>query len=98
MDEPKACGGSFNCEDDPDYFCSEGWEGPHHGIVNFDNFGLAMLTVFQCITLEGWTEVMYDVSLKNNSTVFNLIILFLGLNSSIEFALKKIGHNCGNKP
>ena len=60
MDEPRACGGSYTCEED--YECKEIWEGPHHGIVNFDNFGLAMLTVFQCITLEGWTEVMYSVS------------------------------------
>uniref|UniRef100_A0A8C4QLP1 Voltage-dependent L-type calcium channel subunit alpha n=1 Tax=Eptatretus burgeri TaxID=7764 RepID=A0A8C4QLP1_EPTBU len=41
--------------------CREGWEGPNHGITNFDNFGFAMLTVFQCITLEGWTEVLYWV-------------------------------------
>ena len=32
------------------------------GITNFDNFGLAMLTVFQCVTMEGWTDVMYFVS------------------------------------
>jgi hypothetical protein len=38
-----------------------GWEGPWHGIINFDNFGLAMLTVFQCITMEGWTSILYRV-------------------------------------
>ena len=38
------------------------WPGPNNGITNFDNFGLAMLTVFLCISLEGWTEVMYWVS------------------------------------
>jgi len=42
--------------------CRDGWEGPNDGITNFDNFGLAMLTVFQCITLEGWTDMMYAVS------------------------------------
>jgi len=42
--------------------CRGGWEGPNDGITNFDNFGLAMLTVFQCVTLEGWTEMMYYVS------------------------------------
>uniref|UniRef100_UPI00358DF37F voltage-dependent L-type calcium channel subunit alpha-1D-like n=1 Tax=Myxine glutinosa TaxID=7769 RepID=UPI00358DF37F len=41
--------------------CRGGWEGPNHGITNFDNFGFAMLTVFQCITLEGWTDVLYWV-------------------------------------
>ncbi|XP_034056726.1 voltage-dependent L-type calcium channel subunit alpha-1C isoform X13 [Gymnodraco acuticeps] len=39
--------------------CKVGWEGPNDGITNFDNFAFAMLTVFQCITMEGWTEVLY---------------------------------------
>ncbi|XP_038071611.1 voltage-dependent calcium channel type A subunit alpha-1-like isoform X1 [Patiria miniata] len=39
--------------------CSEYWEGPNFGITNFDNMLFAMLTVFQCITLEGWTNIMY---------------------------------------
>ncbi|XP_060745275.1 voltage-dependent L-type calcium channel subunit alpha-1C isoform X1 [Tachysurus vachellii] len=39
--------------------CMMGWEGPNDGITNFDNFAFAMLTVFQCITMEGWTDVLY---------------------------------------
>ncbi|KAL6459510.1 hypothetical protein MHYP_G00312690 [Metynnis hypsauchen] len=39
--------------------CDLGWEGPNDGITNFDNFAFAMLTVFQCITMEGWTDVLY---------------------------------------
>ncbi|XP_061920902.1 voltage-dependent L-type calcium channel subunit alpha-1C isoform X2 [Entelurus aequoreus] len=39
--------------------CEMGWEGPNDGITNFDNFAFAMLTVFQCITMEGWTDVLY---------------------------------------
>ncbi|XP_051967472.1 voltage-dependent L-type calcium channel subunit alpha-1D-like [Xyrauchen texanus] len=39
--------------------CKEGWHGPNEGITNFDNFMFAMLTVFQCITMEGWTDVLY---------------------------------------
>lgn len=37
------------------------WNGPQHGIISFDNIGLAGLTVFTCVTLEGWTDVMYLV-------------------------------------
>jgi voltage-dependent calcium channel L type alpha-1D len=71
MDEPHPCGaGGFNCtEADSDTICTEflpnvnnTWDGPNSGITNFDNFGLSMLTVFQCITLEGWTDVLYNVS------------------------------------
>uniref|UniRef100_A0A8C4HEF6 Voltage-dependent L-type calcium channel subunit alpha n=1 Tax=Dicentrarchus labrax TaxID=13489 RepID=A0A8C4HEF6_DICLA len=39
--------------------CRPGWEGPNNGITHFDNIGFAMLTVFQCITMEGWTKVLY---------------------------------------
>uniref|UniRef100_A0A803VL38 Voltage-dependent L-type calcium channel subunit alpha n=1 Tax=Ficedula albicollis TaxID=59894 RepID=A0A803VL38_FICAL len=42
--------------------CRGGWPGPNHGITHFDNFGFAMLTVYQCITMEGWTEVLYWVN------------------------------------
>lgn len=41
--------------------CRGRWDGPNGGITNFDNFFFAMLTVFQCITMEGWTDVLYWV-------------------------------------
>jgi len=66
MKDPVPCGGAYNCEDDLNFTCRGYWEGPNKGITNFDNFGLSMLTVFQCITLEGWTTVMYNVSLYIN--------------------------------
>ena len=43
------------------YNCDEYWIGPNDGITTFDNIALAMLTVFQCITMEGWTTIMYKV-------------------------------------
>ncbi|XP_069693173.1 muscle calcium channel subunit alpha-1 isoform X6 [Periplaneta americana] len=63
MDEPHPCGeAGFQCElISKNMVCKEYWEGPNNGITNFDNFGLAMLTVFQCVTLEGWTDVLYYV-------------------------------------
>ncbi|RXM92428.1 Voltage-dependent L-type calcium channel subunit alpha-1S, partial [Acipenser ruthenus] len=42
--------------------CKSGWPGPNNGITHFDNFGFAMLTVYQCITMEGWTDVLYWVN------------------------------------
>ena len=63
MEDPHPCGDTeeagFQCP--RDMVCKDGWDGPNFGITNFDNFGLAMLTVFQCITLEGWTDVLYNV-------------------------------------
>ncbi|KAJ8260254.1 hypothetical protein GJAV_G00178840 [Gymnothorax javanicus] len=42
--------------------CKAGWPGPNYGITHFDNLGFAMLTVYQCITMEGWTDVLYWVN------------------------------------
>nr|XP_060620900.1 voltage-dependent P/Q-type calcium channel subunit alpha-1A isoform X3 [Anolis sagrei ordinatus] len=39
--------------------CEEYWEGPNYGITQFDNILFAVLTVFQCITMEGWTDLLY---------------------------------------
>ena len=48
------------CEGDTE--CREYWAGPNFGITNFDNILFAILTVFQCITMEGWTDILYNVS------------------------------------
>lgn len=34
---------------------------PNQGVTSFDNIGLAMLTVFQCLTLEGWSDIWYAI-------------------------------------
>ncbi|XP_058023864.1 voltage-dependent P/Q-type calcium channel subunit alpha-1A-like [Ahaetulla prasina] len=39
--------------------CKEYWQGPNYGITQFDNILFAVLTVFQCITMEGWTNLLY---------------------------------------
>lgn len=39
--------------------CRRYWKGPNDGITSFNNIGLALLTVFQCLTMEGWTDVYY---------------------------------------
>lgn len=51
--------------------CIESWVGPNYGITSFDNIGLAMLTVFQCITMEGWTTILYWVSLTTVLLMWN---------------------------
>ncbi|XP_026318237.1 voltage-dependent calcium channel type D subunit alpha-1-like [Hyposmocoma kahamanoa] len=55
----------------PEQICAGDWEGPNFGITNFDNIGYSMLTVFQCISLEGWTDIMYKVAdVKGNTWVW----------------------------
>lgn len=83
MDNPVPCGqGGFQCSRvGAEYHCSKRfWEGPNYGITNFDNFGLAMLTVFQCVTLEGWTDVLYNVKSPARSPALgdeSAVVLFV---------------------
>lgn len=62
--------GDFPCGEEPPArtcdnetsVCRLYWKGPNFGITNFDNILFAVLTVFQCITMEGWTDILYNVS------------------------------------
>ncbi|UYV76435.1 hypothetical protein LAZ67_14000397 [Cordylochernes scorpioides] len=62
LEDPHPCGDGFECNLGSNEICRGYWVGPNYGITNFDNFGLAMLTVFQCVTNEGWTSVLYNIN------------------------------------
>uniref|UniRef100_A0A8D8A3M3 Voltage-dependent L-type calcium channel subunit alpha n=4 Tax=Culex pipiens TaxID=7175 RepID=A0A8D8A3M3_CULPI len=83
MDDPHPCGeDGFQCERIAyNMVCRYYWEGPNFGITNFDNFGLSMLTVFQCVTLEGWTDMLYYIQDAMGSTwqwVYFISMVILG--------------------
>ncbi|XP_055631874.1 muscle calcium channel subunit alpha-1 isoform X2 [Toxorhynchites rutilus septentrionalis] len=83
MDDPHPCGeDGFQCDSiSPEMVCRYYWEGPNFGITNFDNFGLSMLTVFQCVTLEGWTDMLYYIQDAMGSTwqwVYFISMVILG--------------------
>uniref|UniRef100_A0A8C4ZFR6 Calcium channel, voltage-dependent, N type, alpha 1B subunit, a n=1 Tax=Gadus morhua TaxID=8049 RepID=A0A8C4ZFR6_GADMO len=48
--------------------CREYWIGPNYGITNFDNILFAVLTVFQCITMEGWVDILYNANDASGNT------------------------------
>uniref|UniRef100_A0A7N6BGV2 Voltage-dependent N-type calcium channel subunit alpha n=1 Tax=Anabas testudineus TaxID=64144 RepID=A0A7N6BGV2_ANATE len=48
--------------------CREYWIGPNFGITNFDNILFAVLTVFQCITMEGWVDILYNANDSSGNT------------------------------
>lgn len=52
--------------------CRPYWLGPNYGITQFDNILFAILTVFQCITMEGWTELLYWVCTAEQCVEHNL--------------------------
>ena len=51
-----------------------------YGIISFDNLGVGLLMIFQTITLEGWTKIMYNYMDSNISAMavifFCLLVLF----------------------
>ncbi|XP_060591923.1 voltage-dependent calcium channel type A subunit alpha-1-like isoform X8 [Ruditapes philippinarum] len=53
--------GGFRCQENVSE-CRPYWRGPNYGITSFDNIGYAMLTVFQCFTMEGWTTILYNTN------------------------------------
>ena len=72
----------------------------HYGRINFDNIGNALLTVFQCLTLEGWADIMnnfqdsYD---KYFTTIYFIALVLvwalLLINLIIAVLLDKLEEN-----
>lgn len=88
---------AFTCSNEnfpknPEIECLEGkWSGPNYGITSFDNIGYSMLTVFQCITMEGWTTMMYytNDSMGNRfNWVYFIPLIILGNASHFNLKLK----------
>ena len=57
------------------------WIGPNYGITCFDDIFFGILTVFQCITMEAWTTMMYytnDAAGSGFNTIFFIPLIVLG--------------------
>lgn len=54
-------------------------ENPFKGTFGFDNILLSILNIFQIITLEGWTGMMYIVREAEGSYTFDLLFIFIVL-------------------
>mmetsp|Transcript_58372 Transcript_58372/g.186072 ORF Transcript_58372/g.186072 Transcript_58372/m.186072 type:complete len:1616 (+) Transcript_58372:485-5332(+) len=62
--------------------CPEGltcarFQNPNNDITSFDNILWAWLTIFQCISMEGWTDVMYFVQDAVNSWVWLYFVFMI---------------------
>uniref|UniRef100_A0A4W6CHD6 Calcium voltage-gated channel subunit alpha1 H n=1 Tax=Lates calcarifer TaxID=8187 RepID=A0A4W6CHD6_LATCA len=60
--------------------CRAGDHNPHMGATNFDNIGYALIAIFQVVTLEGWSEIMFYVMDAHSfwSLVFFILVTILG--------------------
>ena len=69
----------------PGYACPDGQrclkhQNPHGGLIHFDDIVHAWLTIFQCITLEGWTPIMYTAmdAVTGWSVLYFVLLVFTG--------------------
>ncbi|EWM21028.1 voltage-dependent l-type ca channel alpha 1 subunit, partial [Nannochloropsis gaditana] len=67
----RECPANFVCRDAP--------LGPNLGFTSFDNVWVAFLTIFQCMTQEGWVQVLYWARQSGGryTTAYFLLIFFL---------------------
>ena len=69
-------------------------QGPNYGITSFDNILFAMLTVFQCITMEGWTSMLYWVS----TTISRLQVKYAARIGTASYLSKHLTPNISTIP
>ena len=64
-------------------------DSPNYGYTNFDNVLSAWLTIFQCISLEGWTQVMYNVAdaVSPWGWIYFVLMVILGAFFAVNLAL-----------
>lgn len=65
-----------------DYHCEGNRENPLAGMQNFDNIFYSLLMVFQIVTLQDWSSIMYDLS---RSQTFSIAIYFVIVTFFISF-------------
>lgn len=82
--------GSYSCPDN--MVCVEGFDNPNFGITSFDNIFSALLTVFQCVTMEGWTTLQLNVVRRYGAAyvIYFTLLILLGSFFLINFTLAVI--------
>eukprot|EP01062_Namystynia_karyoxenos_P015970 TRINITY_DN1582_c0_g5_i1.p1 TRINITY_DN1582_c0_g5~~TRINITY_DN1582_c0_g5_i1.p1 ORF type:complete len:2356 (+),score=741.40 TRINITY_DN1582_c0_g5_i1:94-7161(+) len=74
------------------YDCNNTGENPNFGYTNFDQIGYAVLAIFQCLTMEGWTDIMYIVQDVHSDfgVVYFVLLVILGSFFVLNLALAVI--------
>ena len=80
-----------------DYFCGKQTLNPNFDVTNFDNIFWGLLNVFQCITLEGWSEimVMYQKAYSPIVFFFFVAVVFIGAFFFLNLTLAVINSSYG---
>ena len=90
VNEDQACGtsptASWKCSSDQACLA---YKNSNYGYTSFDNVWWAWLVIFQTITLETWSPIMYDLidAVSPASVIWFLPVLFLGAFVILNLAL-----------
>lgn len=82
--------GDLSCPDDTE--CGNTLNNPDYGVMSFDNFLSTYLVVFQCVTLEGWTSVLFGIqkAFSRYAVVYFVILEFIGAYMLVNLTLAVI--------
>lgn len=60
--------------------CKPGGQNPFYDLTSFDNIGIAWIVIFQVITLEGWSDMMYFVQDSHSfwSWIYFVVLIVVG--------------------
>ncbi|EGR31607.1 hypothetical protein IMG5_106200 [Ichthyophthirius multifiliis] len=77
------CAHSNDCvkyDNTKEYICGKLISNPCNDIVNFDTFGWSFLTVFQIVTMEGWSDILNGVQKTFSAwaIIYFLLVIFIG--------------------
>ena len=77
------------------YFCGKQDVNPNYEVTNFDNIFWALLVIFQCITLEGWSDIqkMYQMAYTYYAFFFFVPMVFIGAFFLLNLMLAVIHFN-----
>lgn len=68
--------------------------GPSYGTGSFDNIGVAVLSIFTAITLEGWVDEMYMLfngfGIKGFTAIYYVLLILVGAMFMLNLALAVI--------
>ena len=68
--------------------------------INFNNMGLSMLTIFESLTLDGWSIHMYiyqDSTSSTGAAIFFIFVVLLGSFIAMNLVLAEIMHSFLNE-
>ncbi|KAL4505974.1 hypothetical protein ABPG72_013735 [Tetrahymena utriculariae] len=99
VDYNQVCGGGYQC--DGINICGKTMSNPQFNVTSFDNIFYSFLMVFQIITMEGWTQIMYQLfdAFSMFTVIYFVLLIFIGsfflINLTLAVIKAKFSDNQG---